>query len=488
MQRYTLSQRLMMVFALLLVACCAISGYMQVRTASQYSQSVTQHLSVNLASQIASNNPLLSEQGLDPNLVHKLFNQLMAVNPSVEVYLLDSKGNIIGNAAPAGKLLRHTVGLGPINALLSGAAMPVYGDNPRDPARQEVFSVAPLKMAGELKGYVYIILQGEEYTALASEAQHRSVIMMALRTMGQVILFGGLIGIVAFRWVTRPVRKLIAQVATLESGGMQAIQALAHRKMPSAPSRDEVAQLQQGFVHLAKMIDQQWQSLTMQDQMRREFVANISHDLRTPLTSLHGYLETLSIKSDTLSSDERQRYLSIALSQSQKVGKLAQELFELARLEYGVVKPQKESFSLSELVQDVLQKFELTAESRQQQLRMDIQPGIPQVNADPGMIERVLTNLIDNAFRHTPEEGLIEIRLYQQTGKVMVQVNDSGPGIAEEQKNDLFFRPTLLNMRKHRVGGLGLIIVRRILQLHDSDIQLVDRPQRGACFEFSVPV
>jgi len=488
MRQFSLSQRLMLVFVLLLVACCAISGYMQVRTASQYSQSVIQRLSVNLASQIASNNPLLSEEGLDKDAVHKLFNQLMAVNPSVEVYLLDAQGNIVENAAPAGKLKQVSIDLAPVKALLSGATMPVYGDNPRAPGQPEVFSAAPLKTGHELKGYVYIVLQGEEYTALASEAQYNSVIKMALRSMGMVILFGSVIGVIAFRWVTRPVRKLTEQVSTLDSGGMPAIQALAQSGSAEAQPGDEVAQLRQAFVQLAKRIDEQWQSLTMQDQMRREFVANISHDLRTPLTSLHGYLETLSVKAESLSHADRQRYLGIALAQSQKVGKLAQELFELARLEYGVVKPQKEIFSLSELVQDVLHKFELMAESRHQHIRVEIPPAMPPVNADLGMIERVFTNLLDNALRHTPDEGLIEICLYLHSGSITVQINDSGPGIAEEQKTDLFMRPALLDMRKHRVGGLGLMIVRRILQLHDSDIHLVDRPHRGACFQFSVPV
>ncbi|WP_368735122.1 sensor histidine kinase, partial [Escherichia coli] len=88
----------------------------------------------------------------------------------------------------------------------------------------------------------------------------------------------------------------------------------------------------------------------------------------------------------TLSEAERQRYLEIALAQSRKVGKLAQELFELARLEYGVVKPQKEPFSLSELLQDVFQKFELAAEARNQRLHADIAPGIPPVFADLSMI------------------------------------------------------------------------------------------------------
>jgi len=488
MKNLTLAQRLTLVFTVLLIACCALSGYMQVRSSNQYSQSVIQRLSANLATQIAANNPLLSEDDWDPKAVHTLFDQLMAVNPSVEVYLLDKDGNIVGNAAPAGRLQQKRIDLAPVNALLHGAKMPVYGDNPRDPQTPQVFSAAPLLVNGETQGYVYIVLLGDAYTALTSDAQYQSAISLALRSMGLVALFGLLAGALAFRWVTRPVRKLTAQIAELDTGGMDAIQALAKTETPAGAARDEVTQLQQAFVALAKRIDQQWQSLMVQDQQRREFIANISHDLRTPLTSLHGYLETLSVKSDHLSNEDRQRYLNIALTQSKKVGRLAQELFELARLEYGVVKPQKEPFSLSELVQDVFQKFELATETRGQKLLADITPGIPLVNADLGMIERVLTNLLDNAIRFTPEGGTIEIKLWPHEGQVMVQLKDSGPGIAPELKDSLFVRPSILSTNKHRAGGLGLMIVRRILQLHGSDIQLIEQPKQGACFQFSVPL
>ncbi|MBU9843777.1 sensor histidine kinase [Rahnella ecdela] len=488
MKNLTLAQRLTLVFTVLLIACCALSGYMQVRSSNQYSQSVIQRLSVNLATQIAANNPLLSEGNWDPKVVHTLFDQLMAVNPSVEVYLLDKDGNIVGNAAPAGRLQQKRIDLAPVNALLHGAKMPVYGDNPRDPQTPQVFSAAPLEVNGQTEGYVYIVLLGDAYTALTSDAQYQSAISLALRSMGLVALFGLLAGALAFRWVTRPVRKLTAQIARLDTGGMEAIQALAKADVPEGAARDEVTQLQQAFIALAKRIDQQWQSLMVQDQQRREFIANISHDLRTPLTSLHGYLETLSVKSDNLSNEDRQRYLNIALTQSKKVGRLAQELFELARLEYGVVKPQKEPFSLSELVQDVFQKFELATETRGQTLLADITPGIPLVNADLGMIERVLTNLLDNAIRFTPEDGTIEIKLWTQAGQVMVQLKDSGPGIAPELKDNLFVRPSILSTNKHRAGGLGLMIVRRILQLHGSDIRLIEQSKQGACFQFSVPV
>ncbi|MBP1128686.1 signal transduction histidine kinase [Serratia sp. PL17] len=487
MKNLTLTQRLTLIFALLMVVSCAISGWMQVRSSTQYSQAVIQRLSGNLAQHIADSNPLLGQNGLNADSVHGLFNQLMAVNPSVEVYLLDKQGDIIGNAAPAGHLKRQKVDLLPIQALLNGANMPVYGDDPRNPDAKKVFSAAPLKVNGQVEGYLYVVLLGEDYDALASNASFNSAVTMALWSSGLMVLFSLVAGGCAFYWVTRPIRRLTRQVSELDSGGIAAVQAYASLPVDS-DGRDEVSRLQQAFNRMSRRIAEQWQSLSQQDQQRREFIANISHDLRTPLTSLHGYLETLSVKSASLSENDRQRYLEIALAQSRKVGRLAQELFELARLEYGVVKPQKEPFSLSELVQDVFQKFELAAEARQQRLLADITPGIPLVFADVSMIERVLTNLLDNAIRHTPQGGEIEVRLWQQAGKVLVQVNDSGPGIPQELRADLFMRPSILSSARRHASGLGLMIVRRILLLHDSDIQLVERPQTGACFRFSIPL
>ncbi|HGE8299838.1 TPA: ATP-binding protein [Serratia marcescens] len=486
MKNLTLAQRLTLIFALLIVIGCAFSGWMQVRSNTQYSQAVIQRLSGNLAQHIADSNPLLGVNGPDSQAVHTLFDQLMAVNPSVEVYLLDKQGAIIGNAAPAGHLKRQRVALPPLQALLGGAPMPVYGDDPRSVDGRKVFSVAPLKVDGRTEGYLYVVLLGEEYTALASNAQFNSAVRMALWTSGLMVLFSLLAGGFAFYWVTRPIRRLTRQVSALDSGGIEAVQAYA--ALPAVRAgRDEVSQLQQAFHRMAQRLAEQWQTLAQQDRLRREFIANVSHDLRTPLTSLHGYLETLSVKAATLSEADRRRYLEIALAQSRKVGKLAQELFELARLEYGVVKPQKEPFSLSELLQDVFQKFELAAEARNQRLHADIPPGIPPVFADLSMIERVLTNLLDNAIRHTPPGGDIGVRLWRQDDRVMVQVSDSGPGIPQTLRADLFVRPSVLSGARRPSGGLGLMIVRRILQLHDSDIQLIEQAQSGACFRFAIP-
>lgn len=488
MRKLTLSQRLTLVFALLLIASCSLLGWLQIRTSTQYSQAVIQQLSADLAQHINQSYPLLGQDGLNKDSVRTLFDHLMAVNPSVEVYLLDNQGNIVGDGAPAGHIKRQRVDLQPIQTALNNHQYPVYGDDPRSIDGKKVFSVAPMRQGGQIKGYLYVILLGEKYTALNSDAQFNALLKIVLLSISLVALLGLIVGGLAFRWITRPLRSLSRQVNAVETGGMAEIQAVAALPLESVHNKDEISLLRQGVVMMARRIAEQWHRLSQQDQLRREFIANISHDLRTPLTSLHGYLESLSVMSSTLSDSDKKRYLDIALAQSQKVRTLAQSLFELARLEYGVVKPQKEHFSLSELLQDVFQKFELAAQTRQQQMLVDIEPGLPMIDADVGMIERVLTNLLDNAIRHAPEKGIISVRLWAEGEKVLVQVSDNGPGVPQELKEGLFVRPSIASQSRLRGGGLGLMIVRQMLQLHGSDITLVERPETGACFRFGLPI
>ena len=139
-------------------------------------------------------------------------------------------------------------------------------------------------------------------------------------------------------------------------------------------------------------------------------------------------------------------------------------------------------------MQDVFQKFELAAGARRLSLSADVAQGLPAVNADLGLIERVLTNLLDNAIRHTPEGGSVEVVLRPEGGHraVAVEVADTGPGVAPSLHGGLFVRPSILGNAPQDRGGLGLVIVQRILALHDSTIRLVRRPGRGAVFAFSL--
>ena len=483
--KMTLTRRLSLVFALLLLICCGTSVWLQVRSSRMHELEVVQGLSRDLARHIASDTQLMDANGLMPNAVRELFGQLMLVNPSVEVYLLDRQGRIIGDAAPKDRLLRAQVDLEPLRRFLSGEALPILGDDPRSATGRKVFSVAPLMVSGERAGFLYVVLLGEAHDQFAERGATSEALNTALWSIGLIALLCLLAGLTAFAWITRPLRRLTESVGRFDIDAAHALSAPPVE--PGRGSGDEIAALEATFQQMQVRLSEQWRTLTQQDQERRELVANISHDLRTPLASLHGYLEVLSLKDATLTADERRRYLGVALDQSRKVGGLAQSLLDLVRLEHGFVKPVIERFALADLVQDVFQKFELSAESRQVALNACLAPVLPVVYADLGLIERVLTNLLDNALRHTPSGGQVCVELAVKGRFVTVTVSDTGPGIAPELREGLFLRPFTIGGAR-RDGGLGLRIVHQILQLHGVAIELLEVPGQGATFRFALPV
>ncbi|AUO23527.1 MULTISPECIES: HAMP domain-containing sensor histidine kinase [unclassified Pseudomonas] len=480
--RLTLTQRLSLVFALLLLICSGTSAWLQVRSNHMHELEVVQGLSRDLAAHIARDTQLMDADGLKPDAVRNLFSQLMLVNPSVEVYLLDINGRVVGNAAPSGHLRRDQVNLEPVRRFLSGAMLPILGDDPRSVDGLKVFSAAPLRVNGQQAGYLYVVLLGEAHDVFDARDATGMALNIALWSIALVALLCLLAGLTAFAWITRPLRQLTEKVGQFDINGAPKVpQAVA----PEVASQDEIAVLDHAFVQMENRLGEQWRAITHQEQERREMVANISHDLRTPLASLHGYLETLSLKDASLTPQERRRYLGIALDQSRKVGGLAQSLLELVRLEHGFVQPVIEGFSIPDLVQDIFQKFELTAEARAITLTASLPPVVPTVLADLGLIERVLTNLLDNALRHTPPNGEVEVTLAPKSGFVEVTVSDSGPGISADLREGLFLRAFTIGGAR-RDGGLGLRIVHRILQLHGQEIRLIDVPGRGATFTFAL--
>jgi signal transduction histidine kinase len=205
---------------------------------------------------------------------------------------------------------------------------------------------------------------------------------------------------------------------------------------------------------------------------------------------MRGYLETLQLKHAELSTGEQQQYLQTALSHSQRLGRMVEELFELARLDSCESVVYSEPFSMCELVQDVAQKFELRAREKAIQLTVNLNPEAPLVHGDIAMMQRVLENLLENGLRHTPAGGSISIGVDVDSGNIVVQVTDTGCGIPAEDVPRIFER--FYQQDKNRSGppraGLGLAIVKRILELHDSVINVSSELERGTTFSFRIPV
>jgi signal transduction histidine kinase len=477
--RLTLSTRLSLVLCALLLASSAAAAWLTIRANRQLEQELVQLLSSDVAENIALSAEFMDENGLRPDAVRILFDQLMSVNPSVEVYLLDGGGTIVGHAAPSGRVRRSRVDIEPIERLLAGAPLPILGDDPRSADGRKVFDAARLELAGKPWGYVYVILLGEARELLASSVAASPVLANTLVSLAAIALIAVLAGLVAFRQITRPLRGLARAMHELD------VDRLAAEAPPTAERRDEtdeIAMLRGAFGRMSVRIAEQWRTLRRKDQERREVVANVSHDLRTPLTSLHGSLETLAHKHG-LSAAERERYLETALAQSTKVTRLAHELFELARLEHDAPTLDSEPFSLGELAHDVVQELSVLAAQKQQRLAADVPPNLPNVEGSLRLIDRALTNLIGNAIQHTPVDGEIGVALCAVAGGVEVVVRDDGPGLPPEVREALREPPPPGSRRA--TTGLGLQIVRRILELHDSRLEL-EEPERGTRVRFEL--
>ena len=159
MRRLSLTQRLTLVFTVLLLLCAAAACSVQLYSSTRYGDAMVQRLSAGLAQQIASSEPLLDSQGkVNRQTLKSLFDRLMTLNPSVELYMISPEGDLLADAAPPGHLRREHIDIAPLQRFLSGAAWPVYGDDPRSVDKQKVFSVSPIRLDGQLRGYLYIIL------------------------------------------------------------------------------------------------------------------------------------------------------------------------------------------------------------------------------------------------------------------------------------------------------------------------------------------
>ncbi len=252
--------------------------------------------------------------------------------------------------------------------------------------------------------------------------------------------------------------------------------------------QDELGRMAKTFNRAAQLAAQ-LHELKHKDQARRELVATVSHDLRNPLTTLHGFLETLQLKAGRLPELEQQHFLQVALRQSEKVSRLAQELFELAKLECDETCLNLEAFCMAELIQDVVQKFQLSAQRKSVQLHMPSLQGLPAINADIGLIERLLTNLIDNALNNTPAGGMVSVDARCDGIWMTVTVKDTGMGIPAEYLPKLFDWDSPLSHRARAdAGGFGLVIVAKILGLHGGGIQVDSTPGLGSEFRFMLPL
>jgi signal transduction histidine kinase len=324
---------------------------------------------------------------------------------------------------------------------------------------------------------------------VTSQREARYLLNQSVAVMLVGLVLALVCGFAIFAVITRKLKRLAEAMESFKDGAFRRKTLFA--PLPSPERRDEIDRVAATYNEMAERMTEMIRELQRQESVRRDLVANVSHDLRTPLASLRGYLETLMIKGDSLPPEEQKMYLAIATQQTERLARLVAELFELAKLEAKDVSVQAESFPVSELIQDVVQKFELDAKQRQLAIRAEVEADLPFVTADIALVERVLQNLIDNALHHTPAGGTVSVAARVRGREVAVTVADTGSGISKDHLPHIFERLYRADKsRDSRSGGagLGLAIARQIVELHGGRIAVESELGRGTTFSFSLPL
>ncbi len=456
--------------------------------AQQYFQETSQRLNKELAEYVRDHVTTFNEDGtVNTKAIQDIMHSMMVINPSVEVYLLDTEGTIKTYVAPKKKVKLEKVNLDPIKTFIANEGNTyISGDDPRDANAQKIFSAAKIiekdsvSQAETLKGYYYVILASEKQGSAAATVAGSYILQLGLVGFGMILLGALLIALFLIWVLTRNLRVIIDTVRRFKEGDTKA-------RIPS-PEKNDLPLLATTFNSMADTIVQNIDELKAVENLRRELIANISHDLRTPLAIMRGYVETMQMKNGDLSAEERDKYLSIIMASNDKLSKMVSQLFELSKLEAKQIQPNKEPFLIEELAQDVFHKYQILADKKGVQMDLKLDEKLPLVFADISLVERVMQNLMDNALKFTPADGKVTIELNKLPESVEIKISDTGPGIPEDEQSFIFERYQKQTKNGNKLGtGLGLAIVKKILEIHNSTVSVISKPNEGATFLFKLP-
>ena len=478
---WKISATLLSLLIILGVVYVFISSYI----AKSYFEEVNQKLNAPIATMMSHEVQPLIDGHIDTIAIQKIMSSMMTINPSVEVYVLDTEGKIVTYVAPYKRVKLTEVNLDPIKKFTAAEAESkpfIKGDDPRHPGKSKVFSAAPMLDGDNLTGYLYIILASEEQQAATTTLLGSYFLKLGANTFFITLIGALLIGLLAIWFLTKNLRHIIFTVRRFKEGDYQA--------RIADIDKGELTELADTFNEMADTIVANIEQLKSIETLRRELIANVSHDLRTPVSIIQGYTETLLMKKENLAEEKQQNYLKIILDSTEKLSSQIAQLFEYSKLEAKQIEPQKEAFFLSELAQDTYQKYHILSKEKDIEMSIDLPEASQLVFADVQLVERVLQNLMDNALKYTQKGGKVSIIISNTANDVVVKVADNGPGIPEKEQSYIFERysKSKNTISKSNSTGLGLAIVKKILELHDATIQVQSRVNEGTAFVFQLPV
>lgn len=472
------------IFLAILLVLSVVYIYIIAFSAEMYFQEANQRLSKPIAQRLLNHYQPVVEHRLDSTRLEEIFTIQKMFNPSIEVYVLDTTGKILSHCPTNTKVCRMAVSILPVKKfVMEKKPSFLTGDDPKYWTVEKTFSAAEIKDGSAVIGYLYVILGSEEFDNNFKMLAGSYILNIGTRSVTITLFAAAIIGLIALLFITKNLRTIVQTVREFQRGN--------HNARIQLSSTGEMNELATSFNEMADTIVRNIEEIKTMDNLRRELVANVSHDLRTPLATIHGYIETLLIKSESLNKDEREKYLKTVLTSTDRLKNLVEELFELSKLEAKQTKPNPEPFSISELVQDIGHKYFIIAEKKGIQFQCVLPRDLPLIVADIALIDRVIQNLVDNAIKFTPSGGTVKIELQKHPDNVHISISDTGSGINDDEIPHIFDRynkGSQKNMFQNDGAGLGLAIVKKILEVHSISIAVSSKKNVGTSFSFSLPI
>ena len=482
-----------------MVAFVAIGSYFFIVQLKNQQQAMSQVYYKDLATHVARHYRELEQSSNTTNGIVEIFNELVALGPFFEHYLLDSQGRIQAFSATNQKIKLAAVDIVPIKLFLQNLAaskirpqkirFPIYGTNPLDPTHKSIFSVAPIQSAKQLKGYIYIVFRSDQtanqYVTFANTYQPAYIASL----LATLAIFIVLLILILNYFVVRPLKLL--RTHTNQKALRQPDQTL-YPKIKQLTywqknSSNEFHQVGTALRTTLKMLTLQRNRLIESDQSQRTFFADFSHDLRSPMASLLGYLETYLLYFNSACKFERKHYIETAYESAKKINQLTKEIFDGTDLDYQETSMNLEPLPIADFCQEILKNYQVKAKTKNITLQLKPCDSSVLVMGDIEKLDRVLNNLIENAIRHTLEGGKVIVSIRNRKSFVRITVVDNGVGIPQADLPYIFDAQDTGQDQTHAHtvhSGLGLAIAKRLLELHQTTIEVDSVLHGGTRFDF----
>jgi signal transduction histidine kinase len=436
------------VFLLIALLGLLFTGVTYLATTAFYAAS-TQLLNKDVATHIAKFTSPYGREGFDRQKADSVFYQAMVISPSAEVYFLDTTGRVIYfHGAPA-EIRRWQVSTDALQRYIqSGGVRYIIGPDPRDPDHPKIFSAAAVEGENGKLGYIYVILGNEQYRSVTQMLMNSRVTPMVLGAVMFILAFSLLITVWYIHRFRRRFDDMLVVLNKFREGDFTARFALREN--------DELELVTGSFNKMADLLLDNIDRVTASEKERRDFMVNISHDLRTPLAIARGYTETLALKKGQLPPEEEAMYIELVVSKLRQVEKMVGQLFELSKMESANFETRREPFVFSEVLQEVVHTA--GAVTREAGGEMDGS----YVYADISMMERVIQNLVVNAIAYTRQGGCITVSLEREGAELVFRIENEGEPLSPEL---LAWINGLEGVRPAR-PAIGLAIVKKVLALH----------------------